>query len=61
MTTTFLSIDSKLDINSICNLSFDFHLLKEVIEVLVSSQKTLIKRITALETNSKTKDKQIIE
>jgi len=61
MTTTFLSLDSKLDINKICQFSFDFHLLQDVIEVLVSSQKKMAAKINYLEANSKQKDKQILE
>ena len=61
MTTGVLTIDSKLDINKICTFSFDFHLLKDVIEVLVTSQKQITKRFNTLESHSKTKDKQITE
>ncbi len=61
MTAAFLTLDSNIDIKNICKFSFDFNLLKEIIEVLISSQKTLSKRVNFLEKNAKEKEIQILE
>jgi len=53
--TTFISLDSNLDINSL----FNFDLLKDVLQVVMTSQKSLIKKITAIESNNLYKEKQI--
>jgi len=59
--SNLFSLDSKFDVNSICQVNFNFDLLKQVIEVVVQSQKSLTKKVADLENNSRNKDKLIIK
>jgi len=59
--TTFVSLDSNLDLNSLFKMTFDYNLFKEVIDVMITNQKTLTNKVTNLENNSITKDKQLAE
>ena len=52
--TTILEKD--LDLNQLFHLNYNFDLLKQVIEALVLSNKSLNKRLKDLENNDKTKD-----
>ena len=58
---SFLSIDSKLDVKNMFTLSFDFQLLQEVITVLISNQKSMTKRVNAIEAAGRIKDSRITE
>ena len=54
---TYFSIDEKLDFNSLFKI--DFNILKEVIEVLINTQKSVTLKVDSLENTLHQREKQI--
>jgi hypothetical protein len=59
--TTAINLEANIDLNSLFNLSYNFDLLKGVIEALVKNTKATNQRLIDLEDNIKLKDHKIEE
>jgi len=53
------SFDNELDLNQLFNLSYNFDLLKGVIDALVKNQKSVNKRLADLEEQNNQKEEKI--
>ena len=58
-TTTLITLDKSLDLNSLFSLSYNFDMLKQVIEALVLNKETTDNRLKTLEDKLEQKDHQI--
>jgi hypothetical protein len=59
--TTTISLDANIDLNSLFNLTYNFDLLKGVIDALVKGQKATNQRLLDMEDKMALKDVKISE
>jgi len=56
-----LKIDGDIDLNSLFNLTYNFDLLKSILDVLLKQHKSMTSKLNNIEDKLESKDKKIIE